>query len=237
MPCFWGGATVGFTMSPPHHSPCLALGHGRRSPFGTRHRDSRSSGTAGSQRCWGRGEGKPAFGSCCSQAWGRPFPHTPGPHGPWLQAAPGAWPPLAGSLRPSSAKADSSAGGATVAGPPLAGIAVPSCSRDPFPEPKGPKAEVRGAASCPAPASPPRGSPPAPRTHSVRPGAMGMAQPQVPVGSATLWGCAGCPGSLESRGGAVLARALQSHPTDPKVQLHGGQRGWSRPAKPWTVQR
>lgn len=50
-------------------------------------------------------------------------------------------PGLSGPARP---RLTHRQGGATVLGPPLAGAAVPSCSRDPFPEPKRPKAEAGG---------------------------------------------------------------------------------------------
>lgn len=145
MPCFWGGPRS--DPGRPHPTTTTAWlwntgavslleqGTGTPVPQGQLARSSAGA------------EGKASQGSAAAaprHRGGRSPPSTPGPHSAWLQAAPGAQPPLAGSLRPGSAKADSSAGGATIPRPPLASTAVPSCSHDPFPEPKGPKAEAGG---------------------------------------------------------------------------------------------
>lgn len=124
------GATVGLGMSPSHHSPFLGFGTVELFPFWDKALGLLILGDRQLAAMLGQRGRRGGLGSCCSQARGRPFPVTPGRTAvPWLRAAPGERPPLAGSLRPGSAKADSSAGGATIPGPPLASIAVPSCSR------------------------------------------------------------------------------------------------------------
>lgn len=144
-------------------------------------------------------DGEPGPGSCCSGARGRPFPpQILAPSSTWSTATPRRVSPRSRGPRLSHRQE-----GPPSPGPPLAGGTVPSCSRDPFPEPTGPKAEVGG---CPP-----------------GPGAVGTAQ--HPPGDTPATGRPQIVGRSRSgqnhvqqtqRFGSAGARAAETSPFRPK---------------------
>lgn len=117
-------------MFPPHHGPWDTPG------FGTRH--------WGSSRTTRAPWGPPARQLLLPGAGAAVFPGSrPGPGGPWLGAEPGAGPPPRRVPSRGSAKLTHRQEGPPS---PWPALTASSCSPDPLPEPKGPKAEA-GAGS------------------------------------------------------------------------------------------